>query len=395
MYKNFYYYTPTKVIFGKDTEKEIGNLIQQIGCQKVMIHYGGKSAIRSGLLQRVIQTLETANIAYTTLGGVVPNPHLKKVYEGIALGKQENVDFLLAIGGGSVIDSAKAIALGLANPNDDVWDYFIGKKYTQHSLPVASILTISAAGSEMSTSSVITNESNGLKRAYSGDFMRPKFAIMNPELTMTLPAYQTACGAVDIMMHTMERFFHRLESMELVDAISIGILRTVIKYTKILMKNPQDYNARAELMWAGSLSHNGLTGCATEGGDWATHNMEHEMGGMFDVAHGAGLAAIWSSWARYVYHAAPNRFEKFALEVMEVEPGATQNETIEKGISAMEQFYRDISMPTNMAELGIYPTDEQIACMAASCEEQDGGVTGNVVPLKKEDMEKIYKMARG
>ncbi len=393
MYSSFEYYTPTKMIFGKGAEDRAGEMVKAYGATKVLIHYGGGSAVRSGLLGRVEKSLEDAGIAYTTLGGVVPNPHLDKVYEGIELSRREGVDFILAVGGGSVIDSSKAIALGLANPEDDVWDYYIRKKTTDKAFPIGCILTIAAAGSEMSNGSVITNEKNGLKRDFGGECLRSKFSLLDPELTMTLPEYQTSSGAADILMHTMERFFNRCDNMEITDAISIGLMRTVMKYTKILVDHPDDYSARAELMWAGSLSHNDLTGCGCEGGDWATHNMEHEMGGMFDVAHGAGLAAIWGSWARYVHHAAPDRFVKFAVEVMGVTPGADDEETIEKGIQAMEAFYHEIHMPTSMKELGIAPTPEQIAFMAQSCEDKAGGANGQVVPLKKEDMIKIYNMA--
>ena len=393
MYRDFTYYTPTKMVFGPDVEMQAGEMAKAYGATKVLIHYGGQSAMKSGLIGRVEQSLKDAGIPYATLGGVVPNPHLGKVYEGIELSRKEGVDFILAVGGGSVIDSSKAIALGLANPEDDVWDYYIGKKRTERALPIGCILTIAAAGSEMSNGSVITNEKNGLKRDYGGECLRSKFSLLNPNLTMTLPAYQTSSGAADILMHTMERFFNRCENMEITDGISISLMRTVMKYSKILMKTPDDYKARAELMWAGSLSHNDLTGCGCAGGDWATHNMEHEMGGMFDVTHGAGLAAIWGSWARYVHHAAPDRFVKFAVEVLDVVPGADDEETIEKGIQAMEQFYHEIGMPISMAELGIAPTPEQIDFMAASCEQKAGGENGQVVPLKKEDMVKIYQMA--
>ena len=393
MYSDFEYYTPTKIIFGKGAEKKAGEQVKAFGGTKVLIHYGGTSAVRSGLIDRVKKSLEDSGIGYVLLGGVVPNPHLGKVYEGIELGRKEGVDFILAVGGGSVIDSAKTIGLGIANPGTDVWDCFVGKASLQTSVPVGCILTIAAAGSEMSGGAVITDEKNALKRDYSAPCMRSKFSLLNPELTVTLPAYQTSCGAADILMHTMERFFNRCDNMEITDAISISLMKTVMKHALILREEPDNYKSRAELMWAGSLSHNGLTGCGCEGGDWATHNMEHEMGGLFDVAHGAGLAAIWGSWARYVHHEAPGRFVSFALDVMGAEPGADDEETIERGIQAMEQFYRQIGMPTNMRELGIAPTDGQIAWMAASCETKAGGANGQVIPLKKEDMEKIYRMA--
>lgn len=393
MYQNFNYYTPTRVIFGRDTEQQAGSLVKSFGGTRVLIHYGGQSARKSGLLDRVEKSLEAESIPYVTLGGVVPNPHLSKVYEGIELCRQEQVDFILAVGGGSVIDSAKAIALGLKNPETDVWDYYIKKAKSEKAAPVGAILTIAATGSEMSTSSVITNEKNGLKRSYGGDFFRPCFAVMNPELTMTLPAYQTSSGAADIMMHTMERFFNREENMELTDSFSISLLKTVMKHAKLLVEDPKNYNSRAELMWAGSLSHNGLTGCATGGGDWATHKLEHELGGMFDVAHGAGLAALWGTWARYVWREAPDRFLKFSLEVMEVEPGKTDEETVERGILAMEAFYREIHMPTNLRELGVAPSDAQIRFMAESCTEACGGTIGVIKRLSKEDAEEIYRRA--
>ena len=394
MYQNFEYFTPTKVVFGRETEQRVGELVKAFGGEKVLIHYGGHSAEKSGLLDRVRKSLQAAGILYVELGGVVPNPHLGKVYEGIEYGRKENVDFILAVGGGSTIDSAKAIALGLANPEDDVWDYYTGKKTSARSTPVAAVLTIAATGSEMSGGSVITNEKNGLKRSYGGDFNRPKFAVMNPDLTMTLPPYQTSSGAADIMMHTMERFFNHAENMELVDSFSIALLKTVMKYTRILQKTPNDYNARAELLLAGSLSHNGLTGCATGGGDWATHKMEHELGGMFDVAHGAGLTAIWASWARYVWQEAPDRFEKFALQVMGVKPGQNLEDTIEQGICAVEDFYREIHMPTSLKELGVNPTDEQIRFMAESCTEASGGSVGVVIKLTADDVVKILNSAR-
>lgn len=393
MFSNFEYYTPTKVIFGKKTEEQTGTLVKAENCKKVLIHYGGKSAVRSGLIDRIKASLEQVHVSYVTLGGVVPNPHLSLVYEGIELCKKENVDFILAVGGGSVIDSAKAIGYGVANEGD-VWDFFERKREAGACLPIGVVLTIAAAGSEMSNGCVITNEKEGLKRAYDTDLCRPRFAVMNPQLTMTLPAYQTASGVVDILMHTMERYFNQSDNMEITDSISEALMKTVMKYARVLTDNPSDYKARAEIMWAGSLAHNGLTGCGTDGGDWASHNMEHELGGMFDVAHGAGLAAIWGSWARYVSHAAMQRFVKFAVNVQGVTPGDSDEETVERGITSMEDFYRSIDMPTSLRELGVEPTEQQISRMAASCEQATGGANGCVVPLKKEDMIQIYQMAK-
>lgn len=393
MPNNFTYFTPTKVVFGKGTEMQTGKLIKDLGCKKVLIHYGGQSARKSGLLERIKISLEDEEIEYVMLGGVVPNPHLSLVYNGIGLCKKECVDFILAVGGGSVIDSAKAIGYGVAN-GGDVWDFYDRTRTAKACLPIGAVLTIAAAGSEMSSSSVITKEEGGLKRGYGNDLGRPKFAIMNPELTMTLPAYQTQSGCADILMHTMERYFNHGDNMELTDEISEALMRTVIKNAKILIDNPDSYEARAEVMWAGSLSHNGLTGCGTDGGDFATHKMEHEIGGMFDVTHGAGLTAIWGSWARYVYKARPERFARFAVKVHGIEPADSIEETAVKGIEAMEAFYREIHMPTSMKELGIEPSDAQIEEMAGKCSEVTRNATGVVIPLKKEDIIKIYNSAK-
>ena len=389
---DFKYFTPTKVIFGKNTQSKVAELINEFGGTKVLIHYGGGSVVRSGLLQRVKDTLDAAGISYVELGGAVPNPHLSLVYEGIELCKKENVDFLLAVGGGSAIDSAKAIGYGLANEGD-VWDYYDYKRKVTGSIPLGVILTIAATGSEMSDSSVITKEEGLVKRGYSSDFGRPKFAIMNPELTMTLPDYQTACGCTDIMMHTMERYFTNGGNMELTDALAEGLLRTVKKNAIILRDDPKNYDARAEVMWAGSLAHNGLTGCGNDGGDWMTHKLEHELGGLYDVAHGAGLAAIWGSWARYVYKNCLHRFKKFALNVMDVENTGSDEEIALRGIEAMEDFYRSINMPTNLRELGVNATDEDLKLMAHKCAVGVGGEMGSAKVLNEEAMLEIFRMS--
>ncbi|HJA13133.1 MAG TPA: iron-containing alcohol dehydrogenase [Candidatus Mediterraneibacter merdipullorum] len=392
--ENFQYYTPTKVIFGKGTEEQTGELVKAEGCKKVLVHYGSGSVKRSGLLDRIYRSLDAAGVDYISLGGVVPNPHLSLVYEGIELCRKENVDFILAVGGGSVIDSAKAIGYGIANEGD-VWDFYDGKREAEGCLPIGVVLTISAAGSEMSDSSVITNENGWLKRGYSSDYSRARFAVMNPELTMTLPKYQTASGCVDIMMHTMERYFNHCDNMELTDGISEHLIRTVMKHAKILMTEPEDYNARAEVMWAGSLSHNDLTGCGTDGGDWSSHQLEHELGGMFDVAHGAGLAAVWGSWARYVLDAAPARFAKFAVNVMGVQPGSSDTETALEGIRAMEAFYRSIGMPVCIRDMGIDVTEEQLRELAEKCSHFGGRTIGCIRNLDRDDMYQIYRNARG
>ena len=387
---DFKYFAPTKVMFGKNTESKVAELIREFGGKKVLIHYGGGSVVRSGLLKRVTDLLDADGIAYVTLGGAVPNPHLSLVYEGIELCKKENVDFLLAIGGGSAIDSAKAIGYGVANEGD-VWDYYDYKRKVNACLPLGVILTLAATGSEMSDSSVITKEEGLIKRGYSSDFGRHRFAILNPELTMTLPDYQTACGCTDIMMHTMERYFTNGGNMEITDALAEGLMRTVKKNALILKDDPKNYNARAEVMWAGSLSHNGLTGCGNDGGDWMTHKLEHELGGLYDVAHGAGLAAIWGSWARYVYKNCLHRFKKFALNVMDVEEQGTDEEIALCGIEAMEEFYRSIKMPTNLRELGVKATDEDLQLMAKKCAIGVGGQKGSARVLNEADMLAIFR----
>ncbi len=391
---NFEYYAPTRVYFGRGEEKNTGRYIRRYGAQNVMLVYGGSSAGRSGLLDLIRQSLRDENIAFSEIGGVVPNPHLDKVYEGISLGRKNGTDFLLAVGGGSAIDTAKAIAYGLAEPEQDVWELYEHTRKAKKCLPVAGVLTIAAAGSETSKGSVITNEKRGSKRAYDDNLARPVFAIMNPEYTVTLPDYQTEAGCVDIMMHTMERYFTNGGNMEITDALAEGLMRTVMKNAVILHTDPQNYDARAEVMWAGSLAHNDLTGCGNDGGDFMSHKLEHELGGMFDVTHGAGLAAIWSSWARYVKASCLPRFVRYAENVMGVSLRGTDEEIAEAGIRAMEDFYHQIGMPVNLTELGIAPSDEQIREMAGRCMAACGGHTGSAKVLTEEDMVRIYTNAR-
>ena len=389
---NFIYHTPTQVVFGKGAEEQTGALVKAQGCKKVLIHYGGGSVVRSGLLGRIKASLDQAKVAYTELGGVVPNPRLSLVYRGIELCRKEGVDFILAVGGGSVIDSSKAIAYGLAE-KADVWELYDRARRAKACLPVGVVLTIAAAGSEMSNSSVITKDEGGIKRGYNDDICRPRFAVMDPELTATLPPYQTASGCVDILMHTMERYFTPNGTMELTDALAEGLMRTVIKNAVILRDDPSSYDARAEIMWAGSLSHNGLTGCGGDGGDFACHGLEHEMGGMFDVTHGAGLAAVWGSWARYVYRDCLDRFVRFAVNVMGAAGSGTPEDIALAGIEAMEDFYRSIAMPTCFSELGISPTQEQLVTMARKLHIACGGKKGTAKVLREEDFLKIYEMA--
>lgn len=393
--RSFEYFAPTKVIFGKDSHLQIGDILKKENCHKVLIHYGGKSAVASGLIDEVSGCLTDAGIDFVTLGGVVPNPRLSKVREGIELCKKENVDFILAVGGGSVIDSAKAIGYGIANPWTDVWNFYLKTEVPTACLPIGVIPTIAASGSEMSNSSVITNEDGWLKRgAAKCDLCRPKFALMNPKLTYSLPQYQTESGCVDILMHTMERYFVNIETMEITDSISESLMQTVIYNARILMREPDNYTARAEIMWAGSLSHNGLTGCGTGGGDWACHQLEHELGGLYDVTHGAGLAAIWGSWARYVYDVNPERFAQFATNVFDIPCGLDFEKTALAGIEAMEDFFRSIKMPVSLHELGLDLDDQQIHELAFKCSYEDTRTIGVFKQLNMKDMEKIYTLAR-
>ena len=393
--KDFVYYAPTEVVFGENAEERVASLTKKYGGTKVLVHYGGQSAVRSGLLDKTCRLLREGGIDHVTLGGVVPNPRLSKVREGIELCRNENVDFILAVGGGSVIDSAKAIAYGVCH-DGDVWDFYLGKAEPRQMLPVATILTIPAAGSEMSEASVITNEDGDIKLGYSNDMSRPKFAIMNPRRTFTLPPYQTAAGVTDMMMHTMERYFSKDDDMDLTTDLAEAVLRRMKTAVFAVLEDPEDYRNRAQIMWGGSVAHNGLTGCGVSD-DWATHQLEHELSGMFDVTHGAGLAAIWPSWARYVMHENLSRFVRFVVNVMDVPNDFTDPEgTALKGIEAMERFYHAIGMPVNIKELiGRDITDDEIKEMTRKCSRDHTATCGCLKVLDAEAMETIYKMARG
>lgn len=392
--KDFKFYAPTEVVFGAASEEQVAHLVKRYGGHRVLVHYGGQSAQRSGLLDKICGLLQEGGIDAIKLGGVVPNPRLSKVHEGIELCRKEGVDFILAIGGGSVIDSAKAIAYGVPYAGD-VWDFYVGKAQAETCLPVASVLTIPAAGSEMSEASVITNEDGDVKLGYSNNISRPKFAIMNPCRTFTLPPYQTAAGATDIMMHTMERYFNPDADMTLTDEIAEALMRTVKESVFAVLKNPEDYRNRAQIMWAGSLAHNDVTGNRSNG-DWATHQIEHELSGLFDVTHGAGLAAIWPSWARYVMKENVSRFVRFAVNVMGVPNDYTDPEgTALRGIEAMERFYHAMGMPINIHELiGREVTDEEIKEMTRKCSRNYTITQGKFKVLHAEDIEAIYRMAR-
>lgn len=392
--KDFNYYAPTRVMFGRESEEKLPQLIQQYGGGKVLLHYGGGSARRSGLLDKVEKMLTEAGISYVELGGVIPNPILSKVREGIELCRREQVDFILAVGGGSVIDSAKAIGYGVGY-SGDVWDFWDGKAVPQSCLPIGVVLTIPAAGSEMSSSCVITNDEHGmLKRGVNSDLCRCKFAIMNPERTYTLPEYQTVVGGVDIMMHTMERYFSKYEDAMLTDALAEALLRTMIEAIPEVIFDPRNYKYRAAIMWASSISHNDLMECGTEK-DFACHKLEHELSGMFGVTHGAGLAAIWSAWAYYVVDKHLTRFVKFAVNVMRVPQDFNDpKETAMRGIRAFEDFLIDIHMPVSVAELvGRKLTDEEIDELVDKCSRGGKMNIGAMEVLTPEDMKAIYKEA--
>ena len=391
---HFQIHAPTQIIFGKNTENEAGKWCKYYGAHKVLVHFGGHSAKKSGLLDRVCASLKDAGLEYVLLGGVVPNPQLSMVKKGVELCREENVDFILAVGGGSVIDSAKGIGYGLANPGD-VWDYYAKKKEITACAPLGAVLTIAAAGSEMSNCSVITNEDGMLKRGLSTDYGYCKFAIMNPELTYTLPAYQTASGCTDIMVHTLERYFTAptTHQLALIDGIAETLLRNVMRYAKIALKEPNNYDARAEIMWSGTLSHNETTGDRTFG-DWSCHQLEHELSGMFDVTHGAGLAAVWGAWSRYVMDAAPERFARFARAVMGVDTPGSDEETALAGIRAFEHFLRSIGMPTTVGQLGITLDEQAIEKLAWMCTFEGRRTIGSFKVLGLEEIKDIYRAAR-
>ena len=394
MIKDFNFFAPTRIVFGKNAEMQIGDLVAQQNGHKVLVHYGGGSAERSGLLDVVREQLKSHGIPFVELGGVVPNPLLSKVQEGISLCRREQVDFILAVGGGSVIDSAKAIGYGSLY-DGDVWDFWAGKAVPEACLPIGVVLTIPAAGSEMSSSCVITKDDGLIKRGINSDLCRCRFAVMNPERTYTLPPYQTAAGATDIMMHTMERYFSKYEDMTLTDAIAEALLRTVKDAALVVMEHPEDYRYRAQIMWAGSLAHNDLTECGTEK-DFATHRLEHELSALFGVTHGAGLAALWPSWARYVKDKHLSRFVQFAVNVMGVENDfAHPDETAEKGICAIEDFYRKIGMPTNIHELlGREITDDEIEVLVDKCSRGNTITIGAFEVLGADEMRAIYRLAK-
>lgn len=387
-------YTPTKVVFGKGAEKKAGECLKEAGARRVLVHYGSERIVRDGFLSTILKTLDDEGIFHIELGGVVPNPRVSLVRKGVELCKNEKLDFILAVGGGSVIDSSKAIGYGSVY-DGDVWDFYSRKAVPEGSLPVGCVLTMAAAGSEMSDSSVITNEEGGLKRGCNSDYCRLKFALENPELTVTLPPYQTACATVDIMMHTMERYFTPGTTLELTDNLALALIRTAKDAGLAAIANPSDYSARANLMWASSVSHNGLLAMGNETkGDWATHQIEHELSGMFDVAHGAGLACIWPAWARYVRSTEPHRFALLGNKVFDLPLTGDDDVDSVKCIEAYEEFYRSLGMPVRISELGIDLTEDEIDELATKATFFGGRTLGAFRVLEKEDIKAVYRLAK-
>ncbi|MBF6978114.1 iron-containing alcohol dehydrogenase [Aerococcaceae bacterium zg-BR22] len=388
--ENFNFYAPTYFAFGKDKELEVGQLVKRFGGTKVLIHYGGGSVVRSGLLDRVTQSLTDENIAYLTLGGAMPNPRSGLVYEGIELCKREAIDFVLAVGGGSAIDSAKAIAAG-AVYDGDFWDFYEGKPVT-HALPIGTILTISAAGSEGSPDSVITKEEGMFKRGASGEAFRPVFSILNPALTLTLPAYQTACGITDMMAHLYERYLTNTKNVEVTDRMIEGLLLALITEGKKAIDNPDDYESRANLMWAGMMAHNNSCGVGRSQ-DWASHDIEHELSAEYDCAHGAGLAVVMP--AVFTYNLSHNvmRFAQIAVRVWGCQMDFEHPErTAKAGIEAFRQFLISIGMPKNFDELGGKVADIEKMAHNACYGNGRGGYVGGFVPLAEADVAAIYRM---
>ncbi len=392
---NFEYYSPTKVVFGRDVEKETGALVAQNGATKVLVHYGGGSAERSGVLDTVYQSLKDAGVDYVTLGGVVPNPTVEMVRKGAALCKKEKVDFVLAVGGGSVIDSAKGIAYG-AVTDADVWRFYTAEATPEKALPVGAVLTLAAAGSELSNSSVLTDEESGEKRGVRNDICRCRFAVMNPQLTTTVPAYHTAAGCADIILHTVERYFTPYQTMQLTDGIAAALVRTVIDSARILTREPENYDARAEVMWASSLSHNDLTGLGGGGGDWACHQLSHVLSARYDMSHGAALTAVWGSWARYVYEENIERFADFAENVMQVPFDDADDEAhlAELGIEALEEFFWALELPTSLAEADIEVTAGEIQQMALQCTYGNTRTIGAIKELGEKEIIDIFTAAQ-
>lgn len=383
--QNFTFQCQTKIIFGKGTESQAGKETKALG-KKVLLHYGAGHIRKSGLYEKIVNSLKSTRVDFIELSGVVPNPRLELVKEGIKMCRENKIDFILAVGGGSVIDSAKAIAAGVYC--DDVWELFSKQLPVEKALPVGVVLTIPAAGSEASRGCVITNEDECRKIAISSQLLRPAFAIMNPELTFSLPDSQTACGVADMMAHIFERYFTNTQSVDLTDKLCEATLRSIIKNARLVLKEPENYDCRAEIMWAGTIAHNGLLGTGREE-DWASHRIEHELSAFYDVAHGAGLAVIVPAWMKYVYRHDVKRFAQFAREVFGVKSEDDDDEAALKGIKALRDFFKEMGLPATLHELKI--DDANLEKMARLC--VNGKHLGSFVKLKEKDVLEIYRLA--
>jgi alcohol dehydrogenase YqhD (iron-dependent ADH family) len=384
---NFEFYTPTRVFFGRDTENRVGEIVSSYGYRRILLVYGGGSVKKSGLYDRVCDSLRAHGIAFSEISGVKPNPLLSLAEQGMALARKEKAELVLAIGGGSVIDTAKEIAIGALDDGDH-WDFYSGKRTPEKALPVGVILTISAAGSEMSSSAVLTNDRDGSKRGYNTPLHRPLFAICNPELTYTVDQYQTACGIVDILMHTLERYFAPVPETPVTDALALALCREVVNAGRVAYENPFDYTARASLMWASSVSHNDLTGVGRFFAG-TCHRLEHEMSAKYDVAHGAGLAVVFPAWAKYVYRLAPERFARFAREVFAVRT-TDDLKAAEEGIEVLSRFFRSIGMPLTMREIGIPEPD--LEDMARRCSRDRTITLPSYIEIGYGEMLDIYRL---
>ena len=386
---DFRFISPTRFVFGRNAESALSAEAAKIG-PRILLHYGGGSIKKSGLYDRVKASLAEAGAECFELGGVQPNPALSLVREGIGLCRAEGITGILAVGGGSVIDSAKAIAIGVPYEGD-VWDFFTGRAEADAVLPVGVILTIPAAGSEGSTGTVVTDYEVRSKFAYNSDLLRPAFALMNPELTFTLPPYQTAAGVVDMISHVMERYFTQTESVDLTDGLCETVIRSIVKAAPRVFENPEDYEARATIMWAGTIAHNNLVGLGRQD-DWASHDIEHELSAQYDVAHGAGLAVVFPAWMKYVYRENVQRFVQFAVRVWNVDYTAGEEEAAAlEGIRRHKAFYESIGMPTSLPALGV--TDDRYEAMAGQATRN--GPLGSFKKLAAEDVVAIYKLAAG
>ena len=388
---NFTFYSPTYFVFGKEEENNVGGYVKRFQGTKVLIHYGGGSVVRSGLLDRVKASLEKEGLSYVELGGVKPNPRSGLVYEGIELCRKEKVDFVLAVGGGSTIDSAKAIAAGTVY-DGDFWDFYSGKP-VEEALPIGTVLTIAAAGSEGSSGSVITKEEGMFKRSAGGDAIRPKFSILNPALTQTLPAFQTAAGITDIMAHLLERYFTNTKDVEVTDRVIEGLLLTMINEAPKVIANPDDYEARANIMWAGMMAHNDCCGVGREQ-DWASHDIEHELSALYDCAHGAGLAVIFPAWMEYNMNHDVMRFAQIANRVWGCSMDFQHPElTAKTGIQAFRNFLKSIGMPQTIGEIGGKEEDIPYLAHTASYGNGNKGTLGSFVVLSEEDIANVYRLA--